>query len=106
MARFKWAFGRTFRSGASAVPLADALRTGNACTTTAPWLLAMVVLLLWRKSLRAVAVDVPRGGLPCAGCGCRGSWAPPDRDFRRLRQYTRPCSEDTGKAFCGRRAIL
>src|SRR5262249_53259211 len=33
----------------------DILRTGNASTTTAPWFLAMVVLVLWRKSLRAFA---------------------------------------------------
>src|SRR5262249_48664093 len=48
MARFSPALARTFRPGACAVPFADAdiLRTGNASTTTAPWFLAMVVLLV------------------------------------------------------------
>src|SRR5262249_48312859 len=55
MARLSPALARTFRLGACALPIADydILRTGNASTTTAPWFL--VVLVLWRKSLRAFA---------------------------------------------------
>src|ERR1700756_2458099 len=54
---------RTLRPGTSALPLADAvmLRTGNASTTTAPWL---VVVLLWRKSLRAFATRCCRYATP------------------------------------------
>src|SRR5271166_2765861 len=33
-------------------------RTFRASTTTVPWLLAMVVLCLWRKSLRALATRI------------------------------------------------
>src|ERR1700757_1014526 len=63
MPRLRPDFWRTFRPGAAEVPAADAdmLRTDNASTTTVPWLLAMAVLYLWRKSLRAFATRCFRG---------------------------------------------
>lgn len=57
MARLSQAFWLTRCPGSSEVPLAaaDIFRTFSASTTTMPWFLAMIVLCLWRKSLRASA---------------------------------------------------
>jgi|SRR6516225_4536940 len=72
MARLRPDFWRTLRPGAADVPAADAdmLRTDNASITTVPWLLAMAVLCLWRKSLRA---DAPcaYSGLNARACGAK-----------------------------------